>query len=90
VESAAAGVMGGLACVKITPLGGGSIRGEGPREPEAEACRLGIRGRGAVEELREWRLSREGGHSEVVTMVGGITEEGNGRVKCRWGIVYEW
>jgi hypothetical protein len=48
-----AGVVGGLACVKITPIAGESIRGETRWEPEAEACRLGMRGRGAVEELRE-------------------------------------
>lgn len=53
VESGEAGVMGGLACAKITPVAGGSIRGEKRRELEAETCRLGIRGRGAVEELRE-------------------------------------
>jgi len=45
--------MGGLACVKITPVAGGSIRGRRRRELVAEACRLGIRGRGAVEALRE-------------------------------------
>lgn len=53
VESEEAGVMGGLACVKITPVAGGLMRGERRRELEAEACRLGISGRGAVEELRE-------------------------------------
>jgi hypothetical protein len=47
------GVMGRLACVKITPVASGSIRGERRRELEAKACRLGIRGKGAVEELRE-------------------------------------
>jgi hypothetical protein len=53
VEPAEAGVMGGLASVKITPVAGGSIKGERRRELVAEACRLGIKGRGAVEELRE-------------------------------------
>jgi hypothetical protein len=53
VASEEAGVMGGLACVEITPVAGGSIRGERRRELKAEACRLGIRGRGAVEELCE-------------------------------------
>lgn len=48
-----AGVVGGLARVKITPERGGSMRGETRRELGADACRLGIKGRGAVDELRE-------------------------------------
>jgi len=56
IESEAS-VVGGLAGVKIIPEGSGSIRGatmgETPRELGADTCRLGIKGRGAVEELRE-------------------------------------
>jgi hypothetical protein len=56
VESEA-GVVGGLAGVKIIPEGSGSMRGatmgETRRELGADTWRLGIKGRGAVEELRE-------------------------------------
>lgn len=83
MESEGAGVMGGLACVKITPVAGGSVRGERRRELKAEAWRLGIRGRGAVEELREWWLSREGGYSGVVTIVEAIVEEKNKDWACK-------
>jgi hypothetical protein len=48
-----AGVVGGLARVRITPDGGNETRGETPRKSGAEGGRLGINGRGAVEEFRE-------------------------------------
>jgi hypothetical protein len=56
-ESEGSGVVGGLARVRITPEDGGStggaIRVDKRREPGSGASRLGIRGRGAVDELRE-------------------------------------
>ena len=56
-ELEGSGVEGGLARAKITPEDGGSTwvvtTGEMRRELGREVSRLGTRGRGAVEELRE-------------------------------------
>ena len=52
-------------------------------EPGSGASHLGIRGRGAVEELRGERVSRRGWHSCVANTVEVMAEEGEGVV---WGV----
>jgi len=86
LELGGVSVVGNPARVKTTPEGGGSMRGatrlEMRRELGAEECRLGIRGRGAVEELREQWMSRGGWHAWVANNLEAIAEK-FGHVKWR-------